>query len=840
MGNIEALRLVFALDKERRKATVSERKLLQSYCGFGGLKCVLNPASSLMDVVSWSKSEAELFGLTLKLHNLLKDNSASETEYKGYLNSLKNSVLTAFYTPPAVVSAIADSLKESGITPNRVLDPSAGQGAFVSAFAEDKTDVVAFEKDLLTSKLLKHIYPEHKVQGAGFETIEQSYNNYFDVVSSNIPFGDLKVFDPALDDSPERKLAKNAIHNYFFVKSLDAAREGGVVAFITSQGVLNAPTSEPVRRYLMEHSNLVSAVRLPNNLFTDHAGTEVGSDLIILQKRSCEHSLTEEQKEFIESINTGGISQNNYIKNHDAVVATSRSLGSDQYGRVAIEYTHSGGVDGIASDLRERLRADFAKRLDLGLYNGQEVKKQDKEFVPDLFNTAPIQDQERAYYLENPRDIYDTIDWESNPPISGFYETMMNTPYERRAELLVEVDKSKDERFQQYTKIRDNYNELYRFEANNRIENSEMRAQLNEAYNTFVEKYGNLNSRANAKVILMDSAGRDVLSLERAEDGVFIKADIFNRPVAFSQNEITSVDTPLEALSASLNKYGGVNLEYMAKLTGNDESAIIEELKGRIYFNPIVDNYEIADRFIAGNVVDKAEQIEAYLGNNPDDRRATESLQALYDATPRPIPFEELDFNFGERWIPTGIYATYASHLFDTKIDIAYSESMDEYSVKCAAKNAKIYDQFAVKGYYRTYDGISLLKHALVNTVPDISKSAGQDESGRDIKVRDSEAIQLANAKIDEIRNGFTDWLGEQSEQFQNRLTEMYNSKFNCFVRPQYDGSHQTFPDIDLKALEKRFGIKDIYASQKDAIWMIKQRSFSKVGQNGVTYCKCG
>ncbi|MFR9526186.1 MAG: DNA methylase, partial [Rikenellaceae bacterium] len=396
---------------------------------------------------------------------------------------------------------------------------------------------------------------------------------------------------------------------------------------------------------------------------------------------------------------------------------------------------------------------------------------------------------------------------------------MMDIPYEKRKELSIAADKKSDERFQLYTKIRDSYNELYKFEANNRIENSEMRAQLNEAYNTFVEKYGNLNSRANAKVILMDSSGRDVLSLERAEDGAFVKADIFNRPVAFSQNEITSVETPIEALSASLNKYGNVNLEYMATLTGNDESIIIEDLKGRIYFNPIVDNYEIADRFIAGNVVDKAEQIEAYLGNNPDDSRATESLQALYDATPRPIPFEELDFNFGERWIPTGIYATYASHLFDTKVDIAYSESMDEYSVKCGIKNAKIYDQFAVKGYYRTYDGISLLKHALVNTVPDISKSMGQDDNGRDIKVRDSEAIQLANAKIDEIRNGFTDWLGEQSEQFQNRLTDMYNSKFNCFVRPQYDGSHQTFPDIDLKALEKRFGVKDIYASQKDAIW---------------------
>ena len=190
---------------------------------------------------------------------------------------------------------------------------------------------------------------------------------------------------------------------------------------------------------------------------------------------------------------------------------------------------------------------------------------------------------------------------------------------------------------------------------------------------------------------------------------------------------------------------------------------------------------------------------------------------------PRPITFDELDFNFGERWIPTGIYTAYVKHLFGTDISIAYSESIDEYSVKCGEKNAKITDQYAVQGQYRKYDGVSLLKNALLNTVPDISKSIGKDEHGNDIKVRDSEAIQLANAKIDEIRNGFTDWLNEQSPEFQKRLADMYNRKFNCFVRPSYDGSHQSFPGLDLKALEKKYGIKEVYQSQKDCVWMLKQ-----------------
>ena len=199
-----------------------------------------------------------------------------------------------------------------------------------------------------------------------------------------------------------------------------------------------------------------------------------------------------------------------------------------------------------------------------------------------------------------------------------------------------------------------------------------------------------------------------------------------------------------------------------------------------------------------------------------------QALEALKDAEPPRIAFEDLDFNFGERWIPTGVYAAYMSRLFDTEVKIAYSASMDEFSVACGYRTMKITDEFLVKGYYRNYDGMHLLKHALHNTCPDMMKSLGKDEHGNDIKVRDSEGIQLANAKIDEIRNGFSEWLEEQSPQFKERLTTMYNRKFNCFVRPKYDGSHQTFPDLNLKGLASR-GIKSVYPSQMDCVWMLKQ-----------------
>ena len=358
-----------------------------------------------------------------------------------------------------------------------------------------------------------------------------------------------------------------------------------------------------------------------------------------------------------------------------------------------------------------------------------------------------------------------------------------------------------------YIALRDAYQKLYTYEAEEQAENKQMRESLNVYYDAFFIRFGNLNAKQNVKFILMDASGRDMLSLERVENGQFTKSDIFDHPVSFSLDEVSHVDSPEEALTASLNKFGRIDLPYMTELSDMPEQELTEALKGRIYYNPLIDGYEIADRFIAGNVIEKAERIEEWLKENPDHAIVRESLEALKASIPEPIAFEDLDFNFGERWIPTGVYSAYMSHLFNTQVSIVYSDSMDEYSAKCSMKTMAITDEYMVKGYYRHYDGMSLLKHALHNTCPDMMKSIGEDEHGNDIKVRDSEGIQLANAKIDEIRNGFTEWLEEQSDSFKERLTTMYNRKFNCFVRPKYDGSHQTFPGLDLKALGGKYGI---------------------------------
>lgn len=927
--NIDAIKLAFKLDKENREATPEEREILTAYSGFGGIKAILNPVDKAEDINRWSKSEVELFPLVQELHEVLRENAANTEEYKRYISSLKSSILTAFYTPKPVIDALAEVLKNNGITPARFLEPSAGTGAFISSFKETapQAEVTSFEKDLLTGKILSHLYPQDKVRIEGYEKMEGRYSQYFDVIASNIPFGDVAVFDPLLSNHeiPAIKQSTQAIHNYFFVKSVQAAREGGIIAFVTSQGVLNSEQNKPIREYLMNSCNVVSAIRLPNNLFSDHAGTEVGSDLIILQRNNKNIVPSQRQQDFIESRKlSNGISINNLFHDFSRVVQTSSKIDTDPYGKPAIVFTHKDGVEGIAKDLRQMLQEDFSQHLDLHLYQtyalenvAQSVTQQSE---PKL--QAPISKQSMGtlFDMDDPA-IKKEPTMEAKPqsvtqePLITLYDLFGFTQEERsqvkrpkrrnskakqdkrqqtipldwREEMILEANQRKEqptktptaEELEQerqermkpvpylredmpshyregslvtdennrigylrdlqgfqpmfhpleltgtqqmkaslYIEIRDTYHHLYSNEATRLEANPALREMLNRLYDDFTRRFGNINDAKNLSLIKMDAGGTEILSLERYVNGKAVKADIFQQPVAFNPNEISHAENAREALTASLNKYAEVNLDYMAGLTGGTSDEILEELKGQVFYNPMIGGYEIKDKFISGNVIAKAEHIERYLENHPDNEAAKESLTALQEATPRPIPFEDLDFNFGERWIPTGIYSKYASHLFDTNVSVLYANNIDEYSLKADSKNVKIYDQYAVKSQSRTFDGIALMKHALHNTSPDITKKINKliDGEIKEVKVRDAESIQLANSKIDEIRNGFTEWLNEQSDEFKDRLADKYNRTFNCFVRPDYDGSHQEFPGLDLKGL----GIPDLYKSQKDAVWMDK------------------
>ena len=1133
--NIEAIRMAFSLGVKGRGAqTAEEIAVLRKYAGFGGLKCILNDANELADAAKWSKSDIELFAPTVELRRLIHDYSHDDKEFNRYMESLKASTLTAFYTDNRIVDAISDALKFQGVEIKSFLEPSAGQGAFIDSFLRNDrypgAEVLAYEKDLITGKILSALHPSILTRIEGFEKIESDFNGYFDVAASNVPFGDFAVADPAYAVSKEigYRQASKSLHNYFFLKGLDQVREGGLIAFITSQGVMNA-ASPFIRMELVKKADLVAALRLPNNTFSDNAGTDVGSDLIIFQKHTGKKALSADEEFFIQSVVDRGtkVPGNKFFQAFPQnVICTDAKVGTDQYGKPAIVYHHDGGIDGIAGDLRKALDESLHLRLNLELYNSngikpptpdpvtqtpthtpnldakvekkssltntplmqqyQEMKKKHPDAVllfrvgdfyeifgkdaviaseilgitltrrqtgidsrielagfphhaldtylpklvragkrvaiceqledpkltktpkqkvvetvtpnqPPKVETKPepkseppkaepakeIETDGSPDYTDNPdprlfaynlfgelepigkprrqpkpaedapkpkpsvevKDIpvkkfrplsekelefYGSLNWEDNPPINGFYETMMSIAHrqleemrlEREAEeaakqaaangetiqeggtviektegdfvpgrqprmaaqkpepvtvdmsprpfsediqffhhngsmvvqddmvgFLSEVRKNgatfnplslkpeQAKRAMLYVTLSETYQQLYNYEAETHEPSEHLREHLNQYYDEFVEKYGNLNEKQNVKFILMDANGRDALALERGENGRFVKADIFDHPVSFAIDEVTSVDTPMEALSASLNKYGEVNLEYMSGLVDMDKDSLVDNLEGHIFYNPLVENYEIKDRFIAGNVVAKAEAVRSWIdreeeriknfpgydGVEPFIALSKDSLKALEEARPRRIEFDELDFNFGERWIPTGIYSAYMSYLFHTDVKIAYSSSMDEYSAEASRKNMTIWEEFCVRGYYRTYDGMNLLKHALHNTVPDIKKSAGKDEDGHDIKVPDNEAIQLANTKIDEIRNGFSEWLEAQSPEFKEKLVDLYNDKFNCFVRPQYDGSHQTFPDLNMKLLGDRYGIHSIYQSQMDCIWMLKQ-----------------
>ena len=1254
--NIDAIRTAFALEREQRAATPEERNALRAYSGFGAIKEVLEPLPH--------KKKTALTPLIEELHALLKENTPDERTYKRYFDGIKSSVLTAFYTPRVVTDAIMKTIAAGAGDPVRILEPSAGIGAFIENIRRptDKTVITCFEKDPATGLILKSLYPEAEVRIEGYERIEPDRNGYYDLAVSNIPFGDVMLFDPAFSTArdPVRRQGARSLHNYFFMKSVDTVREGGLIVFITSQGVADAGRNRPVREWLMQRCDLVSAVRLPNNLFTENAGTEVGSDLIVLQKNTAPQSLSQRQKDFIETRTlSNGITINNSFRTLDRVVQTSAKAGTNPYGQPAMEFTHAGGVEGMAQVLADMLAEDLGRYFSRELYerhapeiaprqskgrqpeavnlvrnridtgrtqrpelSGQAMPQQTAQpaapsvtpvsetispvqgaelfpvqttLFPDIsiqqnvkgplsetarraaggngprragdilgemlsdlrkkatrdqtdesLEAAPFDEQPGPFWQPDEEDWRDFNRWmaeriavtqtasdgyrldaetgemipiedvetaeirdettvqvekaampnESLPPLptqetwlpteqdwanfgtwkeererrfmeeypslpqegsaaqtvrpqasasepaatdepsvqpaqepeqaekirpaetvsaetaakpaqhspqDGFAgtfdmpaepEPMLNvqneplitlydlfgfteeerkqinrskkrgpkpkkseqrspdppqlkpaarpdwytseetgenrfldwreqliqdhirqesqtrqkpqagttptaapgrahtaaapatsamTPARPTAEkrsaqrptasettaaakvqsvedpfaprpfkgdrlehyrdgtLIVDTENRigylnglktmrpmfyplalpEEQRVKMslYIEMRDTYYHLYNVEADTLAPHSSLREMLGRLYDNFTERFGQLNTPENIDFIKMDAGGEEILALERYENGILRKADIFDRPVSFNSEETEKTDDVHAALAISLNRYADVNVEYIAQLTGASETEVLEQLKGRIYFNPDNGKYEISERIIAGNVIAKADRAERFLKENPGHAAAQATLAALREATPEAIAFDDLDFNFGERWIPMGIYENFASWLFETEVKIAYNADIDEFDIQAAnPRTIKIREQYAVEAEHRHYSGLHLIRHALQNTTPEITKTVRKliDGEFKDVKVRDGEKIQLANAKIDEIRNGFTEWLQDQSAEFKTRLADLYNRRFNCFVRPKYDGSHLTFPGLDRRAL----GIEDLYPSQKDAVWM--------------------
>lgn len=682
------------------------------------------------------------------MYELIRKYSANEREYKEYVRSLKNSVLTAFYTPEAIVKTISDTFRSSGLTLQRFLDPSAGTGIFASQFKSwlPDAEIICFEKDKLTGKILSAIHPHADVIIDGFQTIEPTYKNYFDAIVSNIPFGDTKIFDREFDKSKDaaRNQALNNIHNYFFIKGIDVLREGGILAFITSQGLMDSPRNQPIREWLVKHADLISAIRLPNNTFIE-SGTEVGGDLIVLQKNTNKQHLSPDEENFITIRQDNGIDINNYYQNLTRIIYTEVKIDTDLYGKPGIIYLHTEGINGIAKELSHILTQDFSHNVNLTLYTDNSQNKHSTLLADDFLSMEKLQRKGRLLrekkaeltpefidlkqsdnyvpkHLEQKKKITeneDIIKIEKTNPLTFSQEPILNlfdlyaeqgdlplpiesdkpkkhsiarkhTPvkeniemynlfeqndlfaqvaeeispeekakadaeWEARKQAIEEDKKRKLEprpftqeiraeykegtivqdgkqygylknitrlgakfvplelsitdqyRAAYYIPLREAYYNLYNTEAETQTEQPKLREELNVQYSRFFRMFKDLNTKQNAKFILMDVCGREILSLERFINGEKHRADIFTMPVSFNPNEISHVDTAQEALIASLNKFGYINLTYMSDLSDISPEELITELEAKIYFNPMQKNYEIADRFISGNVVAKTE-----------------------------------------------------------------------------------------------------------------------------------------------------------------------------------------------------------------------------------------
>ena len=805
--------------------------ITDKYTGFGGLTFVLNP----LEKSAWSKSDMIYYDDTVRLHKILRDNSKSELTYQQWVESLKASTLTAYYTPEVLVEAIIGAIygeekhqdsisyithKKGWIKPKTFLDPAAGMGVFMSAvcgqniaLAQFDYSMTAFEKDLLTAMLLKRQWKGGNafVYADGFENFPKDELGRYDLVSTNVPFGDIRVFDPDYTNSKNqvRREAAKMIHRYYVLKGLDCLREGGVLAYIITSNYLNRD-GEQIGEALKQ-ARLIGAYRLANNLFKE-SGTEVGTDLLVMQKDSKRGALTEEETMLLTQYEDGGCPTNMYFDMWpERVIATAWTVDTDAYGKRAFVYKHRDGVAGIAQQLGEVLSKDLGANLkaDLGGNTTENGTKGTER--------------------------------KSEPKMT------------EKQKAIIAIHKA--------------YTDLYEYEAKEMQENTELRKELNRLYDAFVAEYGPLNYAPNRGDV--KRVAKELLSLEyrSTENGRWTKADIFERPVAFSTDEMHSVTDSHEALAQSLNDYGKPDVRYMAALTGKSEEEICDELDGEIYYNPLSEEWEIKARFISGNVIEKIDEIKQKYGftgpdfdiskyrdndittTNPTERQVRKSLAALQAAIPEPIPFDDLDFNLGERWVDTKIYEDFASEFFSmagndygakVEVTVKYDRNLDQYACDSDRGNEKIYTQYAVSSEAsQSIDGMGLLQHALLNSCPKMMKYR-RDERGRKIqqgksyaKDEDPEATQKANTLIEEIRQGYQDWLLRQPKTLRDGLADKYNRLFNCHVKPQFDGSHQRFPGIDWQGLEAKYEIpqpvyKDgkkvsggLYKSQEDCIWML-------------------
>lgn len=748
--NIEAIKLLHKLEDENRLANKEEQEILSKYVGWGGLPDVFDENKD-----NWSKEYNEL-------KEILTDD-----EYK----SARASTLTAFYTPPIVINAIYNALKNMGVEQANILEPSCGTGNFLGMLPHEmqSSKLYGVELDSISGKIAKQLYQKANIKVQGYEKADLP-DSFFDIAIGNVPFGDFKVNDKRYDKN------NFLIHDYFFAKTLDKVRPGGVIAFITSKGTMDKASPE-VRKYLAQRADLLGAIRLPDNTFTKNAGTKVTSDIIFLQKRE---NLTDIMPDWVYlDRDENNITMNKYFVDNPDMILGKMEMVSTAYG---YDSTCKAEED---TNLEEQLNYAITN-IHGELQNNSienEIEQEDTSIpaIPTVKNYSYAIVDDKLYFRENSKMI-----------------------------LQDELPLTAQNRIKGLILLREQVRELIDFQMED-YSDEEIhiaQAKLNELYDRFTKEYGLINSRANETAFSNDSSYFLLCSLEKIDgEGNFVgKADIFSKRTIKAKKKVLQVDTPDEALILSIQDKAKVDLDYMQQLCNIDKEEIISSLEGVIFRVPDYENSDIwvtADEYLSGNVREKLKVAEEFA---KEDSSFNINVEKLKEVIPKDLTASEIGIKLGSTWIPPEIIRKFIFELLDTPsynrwdIHVKYSNITAEWYI-----DGKSNDRNNVKAY-TTYGTSRINAYKIIEQTLNLKDvkifDTFIDDEGRKQRVLNRKETAIACSKQDAIKEAFLNWVWEDPER-RNHLVRLYNDKFNCIRPREYDGSHIGFvgmnPEIRLR-----------------------------------------
>ena len=756
--NIMAIQLLKKCQEENRFATPEEQIILSKYVGWGGLSEAFDENNSV-----WATEYLELSSVL------------TPEEYA----SARESTLTAFYTPPEVITAIYKAMEQMGFKEGNLLEPSCGIGNFIGMLPDAMQDskIYGVELDTISAGIAQQLYQKTTIAAQGFEETNLP-DSFFDGVVGNVPFGDFKVSDKRYDKH------KFLIHDYFFAKSLDKLRPGGVMALVTSKGTMDKETLA-VRKYIAQRAELLGAIRLPNNTFKGNAGTEVVSDILILQKRD---RLIDIEPDWVHlDTDENGIKMNSYFVQHPEMILGEMKMVSGRFGMEATCVPYE--------------NADLAAQLDEAVANihGEITEYEAEEELEEEDNSIPADPAVRNFsYTVVDDKIY-------------YRENSRMTP--------VEVSATAENRIKGMIAIRNSVRTLIELQTED-YPDSEIKAEqerLNRLYDTFSGKYGLINSRANTSAFSQDSSFSLLSALEIiGEDGELErKADMFSKRTIKPHTPVTSVDTASEALAVSLGEKATIDMDYMMELSGKSENEIFEDLKGVIFLNPLYEygnayepKYLMADEYLSGNVREKLKIAKNSAELYPEDYKV--NVEALQKVQPKDLTASEISVRLGATWLPPDDVQEFIFHLLETpryaqwNIKVHFSPFTSEWNIE-----GKSYDKGNVRAY-NTYGTSRINAYKIIEETLNLKDvrifDYIEDDEGKKKAVLNKKETAIAQSKQEMIKQEFQDWIWSDPER-RERLCKSYNEKFNS-VRPrEYDGSHIIFngmnPEIELREHQK-------------------------------------